>query len=777
MKSYRHAALAAISVLASFATTTHAQTSIYSEQDKLIRADRTVGTLGADLFGDKVNFYNGTLEFTQTDVSIPGNNALPVSIGRRLVPGSEVRVPGLFADWDLDIPHMHGIFASGGQSVGGLGWSALSGSGRCTNYSAPANVNYQGAMWISDEFWHGNFMYLPGVGSQEILARAVGGFSPNPNVPSDGNSWPLVTKSMAAIRCITNQQGGGEGFLAVTPDGTQYRFDWLVSRTYPGLSKPSPLAAESLRAAPAGKPAANVSAVGAPQPNIMFGYNVPRQEVWILPTLVTDRYGNTVTYTYNPSIPWQLISITSSDGRAINLTYAPGTSTVTSIFDGTRTWRYAYGSDAAGGVLSAVTQPDGAAWQFQMGAFTRALPLTAGPSTCDGDATANLNAGLESGSMTHPSGAVGTFQTNGTVHGRSFVERQCRGDDNDGGGFAVYPRSIPSRSLVKKTISNPSLPTTEWSYSYSPVGASASWSSCTGNCPDTKTTDVTDSRGVLTRYEQRRDSKNKLYAPEVECIAKGKARTPYEFGVKVSVAVTAKEGLVVGMRSMPGNPYDGHTVDSQIEQIAILTGITPKIALVDRGYRGVEPAAPTRLLVSHTRRLPKRLKKLLKRRQVVEPMIGHMKADGLLDRNWLKGALGDAMHAILCGAGHNLRMILAHLRVLYAAFAAQLVLLLLITAPRQRSSHVGPERDRLASRRGRHVEKPKQFRRRPRSNLLKPSTLNGSRVGSCQSIAPSMGLPLMCTPLMCTPLRNNGKFSGLHAQCASPATTSWTLRA
>ena len=190
-------------------------------------------------------------------------------------------------------------------------------------------------------------------------------------------------------------------------------------------------------------------------------------------------------------------------------------------------------------------------------------------------------------------------------------------------------------------------------------------------------------------YAQRRDSKNKLYAlhaPEVECIAKGKVRTPYEFGVKVSVAVTAKEGLVVGMRSMPGNPYDGHTVDSQIEQIEILSGVTPKIALVDRGYRGVEPLANTRLLVSHTRRLPRKLKKLLKRRQVVELMIGHMKADGLLDRNWLKGALGDAMHAILCGAGHNLRMILAHLRVLYAALVAQLLLVLSFTAPAPRSS-------------------------------------------------------------------------------------------
>jgi transposase, IS5 family len=182
-------------------------------------------------------------------------------------------------------------------------------------------------------------------------------------------------------------------------------------------------------------------------------------------------------------------------------------------------------------------------------------------------------------------------------------------------------------------------------------------------------------------YEQRRDSKNKLYAlhaPEVECIAKGKARTPYEFGVKTSVAVTAKEGLVVGMRSMPGNPYDGHTVDSQIEQIGILTGTTPAMALVDRGYRGVQASGGTRLLVSHTRRLPKSLKKLLKRRQVVEPMIGHMKTDGLLGRNWLKGALGDAMHAVLCGAGHNLRMILAHLRVLYCAFFGQLMLAMML---------------------------------------------------------------------------------------------------
>ncbi len=92
---------------------------------------------------------------------------------------------------------------------------------------------------------------------------------------------------------------------------------------------------------------------------------------------------------------------------------------------------------------------------------------------------------------------------------------------------------------------------------------------------------------------QRTKDKNKLYAlhaPEVECISKGKARTPYEFGVKVSIATTLKEGLVVGMRSMPGNPYDGHTLAETLEQVGILTGTDkpPATAIVDKGYKGGE---------------------------------------------------------------------------------------------------------------------------------------------------------------------------------------------
>jgi len=144
---------------------------------------------------------------------------------------------------------------------------------------------------------------------------------------------------------------------------------------------------------------------------------------------------------------------------------------------------------------------------------------------------------------------------------------------------------------------------------------------------------------------QRTKDKNKLYAlhaPEVECIAKGKARTPYEFGVKVSVATTLKEGLVVGMRSMPGNPYDGHTLAEQLEQVGILTGMDrpPHTAIVDKGYRGVEVEGVRILRSGQRRGITKALKAMIDRRSAIEPAIGHMKMDGRLGRNPLKATLG-----------------------------------------------------------------------------------------------------------------------------------------
>jgi IS5 family transposase len=139
------------------------------------------------------------------------------------------------------------------------------------------------------------------------------------------------------------------------------------------------------------------------------------------------------------------------------------------------------------------------------------------------------------------------------------------------------------------------------------------------------------------------------------------------------VATTLDEGFVVGMRSFPGNPYDGHTLQEALEQVEILTGQHPDLAVVDRGYRG-HTETRTRVLISGTRRgLTPKLIADLRRRSAIEPEIGHMKTDGRLSRCPLKGTLGDALFAVLCACGHNIRKILAQLRPCFAWIVATIL--------------------------------------------------------------------------------------------------------
>ena len=174
-----------------------------------------------------------------------------------------------------------------------------------------------------------------------------------------------------------------------------------------------------------------------------------------------------------------------------------------------------------------------------------------------------------------------------------------------------------------------------------------------------------------------------LHAPEVDCISKGKARVRYEFGCKVSIATTLDEGFIVGMRSFPGTPYDGHTLAPALEQVEILTDQRPDLAVVDRGYRG-HGVQKTRVLISGTRRgLTPKLIADLRRRSAIEAEIGHMKTDGRLSRSPLKGTLGDALFAVLCGCGHNIRKILAYLRAFLALVIAAILSALRATEPAQ----------------------------------------------------------------------------------------------
>lgn len=204
-------------------------------------------------------------------------------------------------------------------------------------------------------------------------------------------------------------------------------------------------------------------------------------------------------------------------------------------------------------------------------------------------------------------------------------------------------------------------------------------------------------RAERIRIQQRKD-KHKLYAlhaPEVECIAKGKARKPYEFGVKASIAVTHKSGLMVGARTFPGNPYDGHVLNEQLEQTSNLlqdTGKVPKQVVVDLGYRGVDKDNPSVQIIHRGKfkSLTQLQRRWLKRRQAVEPAIGHLKSDHRMDRCWLKGQLGDALHAVLCAAGYNLRWLLrAMIRLGLKALLLRPLFLALMTTI-SRTMHTNP---------------------------------------------------------------------------------------
>jgi len=172
---------------------------------------------------------------------------------------------------------------------------------------------------------------------------------------------------------------------------------------------------------------------------------------------------------------------------------------------------------------------------------------------------------------------------------------------------------------------------------------------------------------------QQRDSKNKLYsvhAPEVECIAKGKAHKRYEFGCKASVATTSKSNWIVGAQTLHGNPYDGHTLAAASAQIERLTRKTPGDVMVDQGYRGHNYTGNATVHVVRT--IPKRatraVHRMLKRRAAVEPTIGHLKSDNRRSRNHLTGQAGDQINTLLAAAGYNLRKLLR--RIVFSLFFA-----------------------------------------------------------------------------------------------------------
>ncbi|MGQ3094535.1 MAG: RHS repeat domain-containing protein [Roseateles sp.] len=421
------------------ALATLATQSFYEEQSNLKRGPQGIAPLDMKLFGDHADLYTGALHFQHVDVSLPGNSALPVEFGRKHSAGRDLNIGGQLGTWDLAIPHMKGNFATANGWVG-VGNS----SARCSSFGAPGGATSSDGResWPNYLYWSGNFLSAPGADSEEVLTRTTA----NTKAPTDGNTYPLVTKSGWQIRCLPSlANGSGEGFLALSPDGVQYRFDWLASRFMRPLSRNSSYLA--------------------------------RNEVWIMPTQVRDRFGNTVTYTYDGADPWKLLKIEANDGRRLTIGYISSQvngrarNLVDSVTDGVRTWRYGYDGN---GALTTVTRPDSSQWVFDL------RPLATRNSVLGEGADCYWPGDYPTvpfvGTVRHPSGAQATYTTYFTQHGQSGAPTTCwnLSDKPAGTGsvpkFALYPGSWFTQALTAKQVTGPGLPTMNWSYEWSYAG-------------------------------------------------------------------------------------------------------------------------------------------------------------------------------------------------------------------------------------------------------------------------------------------------------------------
>jgi RHS repeat-associated protein len=449
------------------------ESRLYSDEYRLkISAAKEFKPLDDNLFGDSINGYSGAVEFSITDVDLPGNNSLSVSVRRKFAPQEtwekyiRQRSNGMFGEWELDIPHMQGVFARPSGYLAGWQTSGSSPDTRCAESNLANSTPPQQGYYSPEDYWHGNHLYLPGSGSSEIFHLS----DSSTNKPTDGLAYHWATKQQWFFSClpVTSNGVAGDAFLAHAPDGTKYWFNHFAGRAVPPADDGS-------------------------------GRMLPRSEVWIMPTRVEDRFGNSVVYVYDAVDPWRLLSITSSDGRRITLTYVMAGQNnhhVSTVSDGTRTWTYNYSTLTFGGLLTSVTQPDNTKWIYSR-AFPDEETIIQNATSCGGPGALRSHIPFVY-SFTHPSGAVGKFTWNYRWHGRTNVPQACQ--------FGTYrssdrrPPFFAAMSLSSKEISGPGMPAAKiWSWSYPALLFKYAHECVSSVCPTSKVIGMTQPDGGILR--------------------------------------------------------------------------------------------------------------------------------------------------------------------------------------------------------------------------------------------------------------------------------------
>ena len=442
--------------------------AIYVEDEvgQRVRTAQTLGALGESLFGDSTNRYDGSTSFSVVDIDIPGNNALPVRIGRTLKAGNDAPPRELFGNWEIDVPYIGGTFArTHGWKVGSTTAPSYA---RCSGGWRPVTLYYlhDSGEW---PYWGGNQLNIPGRGKQSGLTGYNG-----PKA-TDGQTTNRGTRDFTQIRCLANIANpssttsySGEGFLAITPDGTKYYLNWMTHRdVYTLVHKGSTSGNETLT----------------------------RDEYRLYATRVEDRFGNWVNYNWTGN---KLTSITSSDNRTITISYDSYNHITSAVANG-RPWNYTVEQNVSGR-LTNVQLPDNSTWTLNTPSLNLYYQTVLGGLSCYErapfqDTTATYV-------FKHPSGATGEFTFSPKRHERTRITRTCLGTVDDPYEETAAPVYRDNMALTTKKLSGPDLPTKTWTISYSAVNTTPSshYSNCVTCSSNTRTVRVTEPDNSSTLY-------------------------------------------------------------------------------------------------------------------------------------------------------------------------------------------------------------------------------------------------------------------------------------
>ncbi len=472
-------------------------TRAQSTYDKEIKGKQIVAPLGLDVGGESINYFTGSTSFQATDLSLPGNNGLSVKIGRVYAVESERTIsqsgaphnifvttynrPFLFGDWDLDIPHIAATFSGEWVVDTTTPLNRCSVIGQVDAAGNPATGRPPNSMYhLVDEFFHG-YTLVTDAGSDVLLLADI---AETPR-PTSGGAYHWTTPKNWWVSCLpTIQNGDGEGFLAVSPAGVKYYFDWMSARVVGVLS--------------------DVIDLGNGKSRNMFTY---LKERWMLPTRVEDRFGNWVKYSYSDDSFARLTSISSSDGRSIALQYDEQGHIIRAIGGG-KVVNYSYQPVYAAESLSAVSLPDGSTWDYNF-ANTFYMQLLPSYSTSDPCARPTSPPYGDAG----PAPPLSSFQCVGwpkmiiigqgertisvKTPSNAFVEYVFN-PHFQLTGAGGYMHSYPI-GLSKKTISGPGFPARTWQYSFGP-DIDVTRSQClAGACPVEMWTEETNSDGAIIK--------------------------------------------------------------------------------------------------------------------------------------------------------------------------------------------------------------------------------------------------------------------------------------